>query len=71
MLKFKTRLLYWSITLLFVIPALILLLAILVPSERFREGAANIASDLCDWRYWVVHDFYLNRSRGFSLTIKG
>ena len=78
-LKTKTRLLYWSITALFVIPALILAFLALVsyhipPSRIFRDRLGlwliKCATDLSHWRLDTCERFYLLRKNGYLLTIE-
>lgn len=78
-LKTKTRILYWSITALFVIPALTLAFLALVsyhipPSSLFRDrlGVWLVvqATALSNWRRWKCDDFYRFRKDGFRLTIE-
>jgi hypothetical protein len=78
-LKTKTRLLYWSITALFVIPALILAFLALAsyhipPSWLFRDRLGQwlvkCATDLSHWRLEYCERFYLLRKNGYLLTLK-
>jgi hypothetical protein len=78
-LETKTRLLYWSITALFVIPALVLACLALVsyhipPSWLFRDRLGKwlvkCAMDLSHWRLDACERFYLLRKNGYLLTLK-
>jgi hypothetical protein len=69
-LKTKTFLLYWSITALFVIPALVLALLAFIPNKALRADVLKAAKDLNEWRRSKCHDFYLLRKNGYLLTIE-
>jgi hypothetical protein len=69
-LKTKTFLLYWSITALFVIPALVLALLAFIPNKTLRADVLKTAKDLSEWRRWTCRDFYVFRKQGFRLTVE-
>jgi hypothetical protein len=78
-LKTKAKILYWSITALYFIPALLLALIVLIcyhipPKKWFRDGLGErilrLVNKMVLWRRHYVEDWYTFRRDGYRLIIK-
>lgn len=76
-LKLKTWTLYWLITAMFVIPAVLLaVFAFLVlvmpqgPADELSDILVQFAHGLSNWRRNTCEDFYRFRKNGYRLTIE-
>jgi hypothetical protein len=69
-LKTKAHILYGLITIMFVIPAIPLVLCALMPVKVAREWAVRTANRLSEWRYQKVRWYIQGQRDGFTLTSK-
>lgn len=69
-LQTKVKILWWAITAVFALPALILAFLALIsyhipPKKIFRDGVGEailtLVAAMSEWRYEVVAEFYRNR----------